>query len=209
MNTNRVILEHWHSRMALPTILNELGLNKLGVEVGTQRGVFAAHILSQWPGSLTVVDPWRHIPGYQDTGNVSDMAQENIRLEALARLDEAGRGRWLEMRMPSLLAATRHGPQANFDFVYLDAMHDYDSVKADINSWWPHVRSGGILAGHDFIVDGWHLDDEPKQLAFEGHGTLFGVSKAVHEFTAELRLPLYVTSPETDAGYQSWLVVKP
>lgn len=34
--------------------------------------------------------------------------------------------------------------------VFIDAAHDYDSVKKDLESWWPKICKGGILAGHDF-----------------------------------------------------------
>jgi hypothetical protein len=36
------------------------------------------------------------------------------------------------------------------DIVYIDADHEYESVKADIEYWTPLVRSGGIIAGHDY-----------------------------------------------------------
>ena len=36
------------------------------------------------------------------------------------------------------------------DFVYIDAEHDYDSVKQDLSVWFPKVKVGGFLAGHDY-----------------------------------------------------------
>jgi hypothetical protein len=36
------------------------------------------------------------------------------------------------------------------DLVFIDARHDYDSVLEDIRLWWPKVRTGGMLCGHDF-----------------------------------------------------------
>lgn len=37
--------------------------------------------------------------------------------------------------------------------VFIDAAHDYASVKDDISFWLPKVKTGGILAGHDYGGD--------------------------------------------------------
>lgn len=39
---------------------------------------------------------------------------------------------------------------SSMDFVFIDASHDYNSVRRDILAWWPKVKLGGILAGHDY-----------------------------------------------------------
>jgi predicted O-methyltransferase YrrM len=41
-----------------------------------------------------------------------------------------------------------------FDIVYIDGAHDYESVKNDINSWFPKIKKGGIICGDDYI-SGW------------------------------------------------------
>jgi hypothetical protein len=42
--------------------------------------------------------------------------------------------------------------------VFIDAAHDYESVKRDLAAWVPKVRAGGILSGHD-------IEHEPVQRA--------------------------------------------
>lgn len=37
------------------------------------------------------------------------------------------------------------------DFVWIDANHEYEAVKADIEVWLPKVRAGGVIAGHDYF----------------------------------------------------------
>jgi hypothetical protein len=36
------------------------------------------------------------------------------------------------------------------DMVFIDADHRYSGIKKDIETWYPKVRPGGILCGHDF-----------------------------------------------------------
>ena len=40
----------------------------------------------------------------------------------------------------------------SLDFVYIDAMHDYYSVKNDITMWINKVKRSGYIAGHDYDV---------------------------------------------------------
>ena len=40
----------------------------------------------------------------------------------------------------------------SLDFVWLDAGHDYEDIKKDIAAWYPKVKIGGTIAGHDFTT---------------------------------------------------------
>ena len=45
--------------------------------------------------------------------------------------------------------AARLFDDGSLDAVLIDAWHDYDECTADINAWWPKLKSGGYLAGDD------------------------------------------------------------
>jgi hypothetical protein len=47
-------------------------------------------------------------------------------------------------------------PDESLDFVYIDAHHALPSVIADLAAWEPKVRSGGVVAGHDYF----HMRDD-------------------------------------------------
>jgi predicted O-methyltransferase YrrM len=49
--------------------------------------------------------------------------------------------------------ASKRYADDSLDFVFIDAAHDYDNVKADINAWYPKVKRGGHIAGHDYSAD--------------------------------------------------------
>ncbi len=69
----------------------------------------------------------------------------------------------------------------SLDFVFLDAAHDYDSVKKDLEAWWPKVN--GYFGGHDY-------NNSPH-----------GVQMAVNEF-------FYLLNIKVNVINGSWLVEK-
>jgi hypothetical protein len=53
------------------------------------------------------------------------------------------------------LAASRLFQDGSFDWVHLDARHDYASVQSDIRAWLPKVKRNGWLSGDDYDPVKW------------------------------------------------------
>lgn len=53
----------------------------------------------------------------------------------------------------SSFEASKDFEVGSLDLVYIDAAHDYDSVKQDILTWLPKIKKGGFIAGHDYRYD--------------------------------------------------------
>lgn len=49
----------------------------------------------------------------------------------------------------SSVQAANEFEDKSLDVVFIDGAHDYDSVMEDIAAWYPKVKTGGILSGHD------------------------------------------------------------
>jgi len=43
----------------------------------------------------------------------------------------------------------------SIDFIYIDADHEYDSVKRDIELYLPKLKKTGIIGGHDYNENLW------------------------------------------------------
>lgn len=57
-----------------------------------------------------------------------------------------------KMKMTSLQAASLFEDKS-IDVVYIDAGHDYENVKQDINLWLPKTKR--YIGGHDYNKKGW------------------------------------------------------
>jgi predicted O-methyltransferase YrrM len=141
----------------LASVMMEQGY-KTFVEVGCKEGRTTGHILKTVPDSRVVaIDPWlKQEKGDDPTRETyEEWDFEKIEKEFWSNVGEA-KERCTMLRTTSKDAATkadwdygRRGDDA-CDLVFIDALHDYESVMEDISLWWPKVRKGGILAGHDF-----------------------------------------------------------
>ena len=45
-------------------------------------------------------------------------------------------------------------PDESLDFVFVDGDHSYDGVTRDIKAYWPKLKVGAVMAGHDY-EGGW------------------------------------------------------
>lgn len=175
-------------RLHFPEWLTANALTGHGVEVGVLFGEYSRHMLGFWPGRLTMVDPWvnQDVRTYLDGCNAVNLADA----EATARASVAQFGdRATLLRMFSAEAAQTI-PDGSLEWAYIDANHSYKFATADIAAWLPKVRSGGVLAGHDFYErhDAWQD---------------CGVKQAVQDFARVNDLMVHLT-PCT-----SWWILKP
>ena len=150
--TGRMLCQVVLTRADFATLCNLHGLLGTAVEVGVHRGEFAAGFLELWRGLRYIgVDPWRVLPAYSERLDHSESTSQDAREADYAAARRAiapyaGRAELLRATSEEAAGAL---PDA-LHFVYIDAAHDLASVRHDIALWWPKVRPGGILAGHDY-----------------------------------------------------------
>jgi hypothetical protein len=135
------------SRKDLAKLFNRLNF-KVGAEVGVEQGVFSKQLCAYCPGlKLYAIDSWRCYGLYEQHSTQASMDSNFEKTKVrLAPYDAC------VIREDSVRAAASI-PDGSLDFVYIDASHLLAPVIADIAAWEPKVRSGGIVAGHDFTFD--------------------------------------------------------
>jgi precorrin-6B methylase 2 len=167
---------------------------KVAVEVGVRTGWFSKYILDHTKMKVYAIDPWEN--------NMELSQAEKVYKECVERLSPyKDRCEMVKGYSPQISAEFKDGEA---DFIYLDGLHDYESVKKDINAWWTKIRDGGILAGHDYNKIKWK-----------------GVVNALEEFCEQQGVKFYLTGKvgnafesrtgdlgEYDGDEHSWFIVK-
>jgi len=138
----------WHGEQ----ILDLLDLHRpvVCVELGTWKGCSAiavARLVKQWHGSVTCVDVWEleNVMGDFTPVTLAE-CRENVRAAGLTNVF------YVQARTDIAAAQWTRGP---IDYLYIDAGHSFDDCSRDLESWWPHLRIGGLIAGDDY--------DDPRQ----------------------------------------------
>jgi predicted O-methyltransferase YrrM len=176
----------WFNHGAELLRLIELHRPVVCVELGTWLGASAIPValaIRRCGGTLTCIDTW--------AGDVSFHPERRAMtpwmLVSCARnLVEAGVGADVRLIPATTRAAAARWTQP-IDWLYIDADHTYDGVRADLEAWAPFVVRGGLLLGDDY-----------------GHHLFPGVKQAWDEFEAAhgLTLTRYQSDPPDPDGIQ-------
>jgi hypothetical protein len=172
--------------------LKHHNLNGIGVELGSFKGEFANTILNNWNGTLLMIDVWRDLPDQE----YDDMSNHKEHKDAYSQSMNNIKGfedRAFMLRMKGKDACSFIYDKY-LDFIYIDANHTYEAVKEDIKLWYPKIKSGGLIMGHDYLPDNFYEnkeknqpiylfpDGQPEKATYAG---MFGVNPAVNEFCEE------------------------
>ena len=136
-----------------------------------------------------MVDLWEVL---KDEGYYSLVSIEAYRKNYLATLEVAKSiGDRVEVVKKDCSEVCRSFPDNHFDFVYIDASHEYQYIKRDLREWYPKVKKGGVFAGHDYT------NDDTTSIG----GINFGVKQAVDEFVDENSLEMFLTNEKSHASW--------
>ena len=146
-----------HHKILIDLIQKEA--SKIVAEIGVFGGGLTKRVLkrAKFIESYWCVDPWRN---YDEWENISKLPKKSQSDWDEIFIKFCRLYPWFSalkvMRMTSL-EASEIFKKANykFDLVFIDADHQYKNVKEDIDAWYPLVRKGGFLTGHDYDPEIW------------------------------------------------------
>lgn len=120
-----------------------------GIEIGTAEGEWSSSILDAFPNLTRIytIDPYVYnISGVYEAANHGQWWHDDRKRKA-RELFNAYPVRAVHLCMTSI-DAVKETPD-EVDFVWIDGDHRDFAIIADIENYYPKVKSGGIFGGHD------------------------------------------------------------
>jgi predicted O-methyltransferase YrrM len=179
-------IEGWMDDVELTYLAQQAASHMRIVEIGSWMGRSTRALADNTSGQVYAVDAFaafrpdgsdvdcgtiRHIwatsgdtPDWQYNKFVANMKDTTVVVQRMLSLDAA--------------KYFADGGQT-FDMVFLDARHDYASVKEDIEAWYPRLVSGGLMCGHDAdFVEVWQAVKENCPRAQVEAGSIWAIIKS-------------------------------
>lgn len=170
-------------RKDFPSILAGWGC-ETGVEVGVAFGTNAEYLVNHLHGTIYLVDSYKHFPaeiypeGVRTNPEQDTLSQRYI--EIVEKFKKFPNAKVIRKESVEALSDIEN---ESLDFVYIDCNHTLPFVWQDVRGWWPKLKIGGIMSGHDI------------------NGS--GVFKAVTTFLKEKNITRWYQT-----GDHNWLFIK-
>lgn len=175
-------------------LLSLLPKGGTAAEVGVYKGGFAdkiRHTLA--PRRLHLIDPWgrdeddEYVTSHPGRQARAVMHSFYNQVQQAFR-DDIATG-VVELHRDYSTQAAAIFPDQYFDFVYIDAMHNYENVRSDLLAFKDKLKHDGFILGHDFSNN-----------TMSRHRK-FGVVAAVREFVRTEGFELVLLTNETAPTY--------
>lgn len=167
------------SAPGLVSLINSLGTDLVGCELGVSRGSNLRYILDLAPVNRYVyaIDPWLPYQDWNGFVTASDVAMfRESTIENLYPYNDIIKV--LEMKSDQ---AKDFIKDYELNWIFIDGAHDYESVLTDCVNYYNKVCDGGLFSGHDY-----QLPD---------------VNRAVNDFKAKFSIDIPTQFTETNVWY--------
>ena len=127
-----------------------LQLNR-GAEIGVFTADTSSYLLKRFQSlHLICVDPYLSYEAHEEARTSQNLSEA----ESIAQMRLAEFKTRVSLQKTTSVEAAPTVEDNSLDFVYIDALHTYEAVLSDLNAWYPKVRKGGLVTGHDVSWDG-------------------------------------------------------
>ena len=124
-------------------LAKELKVESIAVEIGSYIGASSLMISKglKQNSKLYCVDTWQNDAMTEGNWDSYVEFQKNVK---------PVKDKIIAVRGTSINASSKFDKK--IDFLFIDGDHSYEGVKADVDAWFPKLKSGGIIVMHDI---GW------------------------------------------------------
>ena len=147
---NMSLAESQQQRTGLVKLIREhFGEDFVMAEIGSYSGG-STEMFALFCKKVFAIDCWADNDNLLQEGNTVEAAVSNLS-EAERIFDEKMRAypNVVKVRKLSTVAFSDFA-DGSLDAIYIDGNHVYNNVCKDITLWFPKIRDGGTIAGHDY-----------------------------------------------------------
>lgn len=135
-------------RRLLSQVPEQGNIAELGVWCGRSM-CWNADIIREKKLQVAAVDTFKGTEN-ENSPLQEEAAKSNIAEQFLRNVTSFGIAENVSVHVNTTEAASKEFQDESLDLVFIDADHSYEAVKKDMDNWWPKLKKGGIMAGHDY-----------------------------------------------------------
>lgn len=135
----------------LTVMAQKLNRPLIGLEIGVCRGENIVHLLDTVPqiGRVDCMDPF--VPFQDWNGPVGESRIEKDYQLSLSNLQPYGtRVRFLRETSEDAWKTLK---AEWYDWIFVDGLHTQENCLQDLTLYYPNIREGGLVAGHDYYLN--------------------------------------------------------